>query len=174
MKATPEPAVERRYWPLGQIIVARVREFYREPEALFWVYGFPILMVVGLGIAFRNQPVEQITVDVQAGPARRRRGRIAGRAAAKFIAAVYSEEEARLRLRTGTTALVVTASGDSPPHFDYIFDPSRPESVLARNAVDDALQRAAGRKDVAEVTEQEFNEPGGPLYRLSRARACWA
>src|SRR3954467_15379871 len=38
--------------PLRQIVLARVREFYREPEALFWSYGFPILMTVALGIAF--------------------------------------------------------------------------------------------------------------------------
>ncbi|HEV3417517.1 MAG TPA: hypothetical protein VG056_11905, partial [Pirellulales bacterium] len=53
-----------RYWPLGQLIVARLREFYREPEAVFWVYGFPILMVVLLGIAFRNKPVQQVKVDI--------------------------------------------------------------------------------------------------------------
>ena len=58
----------RRYWPLGQMMLARVREFYRQPEAVFWVYGFPLLMMVALGIAFRNQPVEQIAVDVETGP----------------------------------------------------------------------------------------------------------
>lgn len=52
------PASSRRYWPLGQLVLARVREFYREPEALFWVYGFPILIVVALGIAFRNKKQE--------------------------------------------------------------------------------------------------------------------
>ena len=53
-----------RYWPLGQLVLARLREFLREPEAVFWVYGFPILTVVALGIAFRNKPIERITVDV--------------------------------------------------------------------------------------------------------------
>ena len=53
-----------RYHPLLQLVLARVREFYREPEAVFWVYGFPILMVVLLGIAFRNKPVEKISVDI--------------------------------------------------------------------------------------------------------------
>ena len=57
-----------RYWPLGQLILARLREFYREPEAVFWVYGFPILMVVLLGIAFRNKPVEQVRVDIVKDP----------------------------------------------------------------------------------------------------------
>ena len=61
-------ASPRRYWPLGQLILARLREFYREPEIIFWVYGFPILIVVALGIAFRNKPVERIAVDVQQDP----------------------------------------------------------------------------------------------------------
>jgi len=140
--------------------MSRVREFYREPEALFWVYGFPILLVVGLGIAFRNQPIEQIAVDVVAGPQAESVAKALGKQP-KFVAAVYTNDQARLRLRTGKTELVVTASGGSEPSYDYLYDPSRPPSLLARNAVDDALQRAAGRKDAARTSEQEFDEPGG-------------
>ena len=62
--APPQP----RYHPLWQLVLARCAEFYREPEAVFWVYGFPILMVILLGIAFRNKPVEKISVDIQQGP----------------------------------------------------------------------------------------------------------
>ena len=40
-----------RYSPMWQLVMARLREFLREPEAVFWVYGFPIVMVVALGIA---------------------------------------------------------------------------------------------------------------------------
>ena len=54
--------------PIVQLTLARLREFFREPEAVFWVYGFPILMAVLLGIAFREQPVERVFVDVQEGP----------------------------------------------------------------------------------------------------------
>jgi ABC-2 type transport system permease protein len=160
MKTTATQSNSRRYWPLGQIIMARVREFYREPEALFWVYGFPILLVVGLGIAFRNQPIERITVDVQEGLAAEAVERALA-AHEKFEVQILSAEAARLRLRNGRTALVVASVGDSTPRYDFFYDPSRPDSVLARNAVDDELQRAAGRKDVAEVTEHPFNEPGG-------------
>ena len=156
MKTTLSQTSTRRYWPLGQIILARVREFYREPEALFWVYGFPILLVVGLGIAFRNQPVERMTVDVESGPRAEAVEKILA-AQEKFVAAVYSADAARLRLRNGRTALVVAVSGDSLARYDYFYDPSRPESVLARNAVDDALERAAGRKDLAQVTEHAFD-----------------
>ncbi len=157
---TQANSAPRRYHPLFQLVLARVREFYREPEALFWVYGFPILLVVGLGIAFRNQPVDKIAVDVVDGPG----AESVLRALAdeqRFTPRAVSEEEARVHLRTGATAIVVTASDAQPPRLDYAFDPSRPESVLARNAVDDALQRAAGRKDVALISEHPFNEPGG-------------
>ena len=160
MKRTSEETSERRYWPLGQIILSRLREFYREPEAVFWVYGFPILLTVGLGIAFRNQPVERMTVDVQAG-AQAEEIVQALTSQEKFITGVFTADEARLRLRGGTTELVVVATMDTVPHYEYFYDPSRPVSVLARNAVDDALQRAAGRKDVVEVSEHAFEEPGG-------------
>ena len=67
--AQSSAASSRRYSPLAQLVLCRVREFFREPEALFWVYGFPILMTVALGIAFRNQPVEQqYAVDVVESP----------------------------------------------------------------------------------------------------------
>ncbi len=65
-----------------------------------------------------------------------------------------------MRLRTGKTQLVVSASGN-PPTYKYHFDPSRPESVLARNAVDDALERAAGRVDLLKSTDETASEPGG-------------
>src|SRR5919204_252665 len=73
------PAHSWNYWPLPQLILARLRTFYREPGAVFWVYGFPLLMVAVLGIAFRTNPAQKVTVDVQAGPgAARRRDARAG------------------------------------------------------------------------------------------------
>jgi ABC-type multidrug transport system permease subunit len=156
------PVEQRSYSPLGQLVLARLREFYREPEAIFWVYGFPILIVVALGIAFRNKPVERITVDVQDGPgasdvvqALEKKGHD------KFKVQTFEVATCRLRLRTGKTELVVAAAGASQPSYQYFFDPTRPESLLARNTVDDALQRAAGREDRAAVQDQEVNEPGG-------------
>ncbi len=42
--------------PLRELILARLREFWREKGILFWVFGFPVLMTIGLGIAFRSRP----------------------------------------------------------------------------------------------------------------------
>jgi ABC-type multidrug transport system permease subunit len=46
-----------------------------------------------------------------------------------------------------------------PPR-TYAFDPTRPESRLARFVVDDALQRAAGRADPVPVQEARVTAPG--------------
>jgi ABC-2 type transport system permease protein len=161
MNRQPDPVAGRRsYSPLGQLILARLREFFREPEALFWVYGFPILMVVALGIAFRNKPVERISVDVQEG------SHAAAVVAAlekheRFTVQTHDAATCRLRLRTGRTEVIVAAPKASPSGYLFEFDPTRAESLLARNAVNDALQTAAGRQDPVPVENQELNEPGG-------------
>lgn len=154
----------QKYWPLAQLVMARVREFVREPEVLFWVYGFPILMTIGLGIAFRNKPVEKVVVAIVEGSysASTDEALKSASGPTKFEAEIVSAAEAKQRLRTGRVDLVVTEErADEKPEFVYEFDPTRSQSVLARSAVDDQLQRAAGRSDVAEVKVVEVNEPGG-------------
>jgi ABC-type multidrug transport system permease subunit len=158
---------DKRRWPLGQLVLARLREFYREPEALFWVYAFPILMVVALGIAFRNKAVERINVDVErAGVSS------ASEAGVEFVKNALSRDETfkvevndpaacRLRLRTGRTDLVVIPPSDGDPAYRFLFDPTRKDSLLARGRVDDALQRKRGREDPLKTKDEEVNEPGG-------------
>src|SRR5262245_14177407 len=143
------PPGSQHYWPLPQLILARLRTFYREPGAVFWVYGFPLLMVVVLGIAFRTSPVQTVTVDVQAGPgAEKIRDALLWRSDQKtlaFVVQINDEENSRRRLRTGKTDLIVLRADDAT--YQYRLDKSRAESRLARTAVHDALQQAAGRKD---------------------------
>jgi ABC-type multidrug transport system permease subunit len=66
--------------------------------------------------------------------------------------------EAHNRLRIGKTDLVVTASLGQD---DYEFVPTRPESKVARDEVNNVLQRAAGRKDPVTSQSQEMTERGG-------------
>lgn len=143
------------YHPLKELLLARIREFIREPEALFWVYGFPLLLAIGLGIAFRNQPAEKVYVDVQQSP-----GAVAVAQILKsnqgMVVEVHSPEESRNRLRLGKSSVVVIPG--SPATF--LFDPARSESVLARQRVDDALQRAAGRYDPIATRDVAMTEPG--------------
>jgi hypothetical protein len=161
-----ETSTAPRYWPLGQLVLSRVREFYREPEAIFWVYGFPILIVVALGIAFRNQPAENVTVDVQEVPeitsGRGTRFVLDALAGNKeFVVETHDADTCRRRLRTGKTDLVVVPTADGESDFRYDYVPSQPKSQLARGKVDDALQKHAERKDPLRTCPEEVDEPGG-------------
>ena len=144
--------------PLFYLVDARLREFCREPAAIFWVYVFPLIMMVALGIAFRNRPPEQAMVDVQTGP---RAEYIVEALSAdeRFRAGMFDETTCTQRLRTGRTDLVVRA--ESTSSYTYLFDPTRQDSALTRNAVDDLLQRAAGRTDPLVTQDQEMTEQGG-------------
>ena len=113
-------------WPLGQLALARMREFYREPQAVFWVYGFPIIMTVALGVAFREDPEPQYRVDVT-GP--RAAAVVKDLKAVKtpggkplFLVEEQTADAALNRLRTGKTVLMVTASPDGQ---EYEFVPTR-------------------------------------------------
>ena len=39
-----------------QLLLVRLIELRREPEVVFWVFVFPILLAGGLGLAFRDKP----------------------------------------------------------------------------------------------------------------------
>jgi ABC-type multidrug transport system permease subunit len=133
--------------PLAQLILARIREFYREPAAIFWVYGFPLVLALILGTAFRNRPVEAIRVDVvTADDAREANQALAERWKEKdqrLKVELRPEEEALDRLRTAKTALVVSPDPAAPGGYRVIADANQPGSVLARAAVDVLILREA-------------------------------
>ena len=54
--------------PLIELTRARIYELTREPEAVFWVFVFPIVLAAVLGLAFRSKPPEPLPVAVVAGP----------------------------------------------------------------------------------------------------------
>jgi ABC-type multidrug transport system permease subunit len=140
---------------LVELTLARARLFVREPSAVFWTFGFPILLSIALGIAFRNRPPEPVAAGVEDGPGAARILDALQRAP-QVEARLLRAEEARAALRVGRVALVVVPG---PPR-TYAFDPTRPESRLARAIVDDALQRADGRVDPTPVAEARVVEPG--------------
>ena len=151
---------ERRKWdqhPLVQLTRVRYREFFREPEAVFWVFIFPVLLATGLGIAFRDRTPERTVVAVVASQpgadklAHALRGR-------ELQASLLSDSSASEALRTGDVALVVTPSSNGAVEFRY--DDTRPESRTARLLVEDVLQRSAGRRDPMVVEDRLIRERG--------------
>ncbi len=145
--------------PLVQLTLVRYREFFREPEAVFWVFVFPVLLTAGLGIAFRNQAPERTPVAVVGHGAGAQTLVDALTRSPDILATALSEPEAADALRTGRVALVVVPAGEAGS-VEYRFDTGRPESRTARLVVDDALQRAAGRSDPVGVTDRQVREPG--------------
>ena len=151
----------KRLNPLVELTLARLREFLREPEAIFWVFVFPVLLAFALGIAFRNTAPEKSRIALVSGSANATELAATLSRSTEVDAALLSPEEAAKALRTGKVDLVVQAKGDAQAEaFEYKFDPTRPESRVARLAADDALQRALGRADAAQVKEERVTEPG--------------
>src|SRR5262245_64719632 len=92
---SPGGSCAMRNHPLVQLTLARMREFYREPEAIFWVFGFPIVLAFALGVAFRNRGPEELKVGVLQGPGAAATATVLERSGA-LAATVLDPEEARL------------------------------------------------------------------------------
>jgi ABC-2 type transport system permease protein len=125
-----------------ELMRVRLLEVLREPEALFWMFIFPVLMAVALAIAFPARTADTVVAGVVRGPESGAVTRALGAAPGVTVRVIDPHEVDRV-LQQAAVQLVIEPG--SPPR--YVFDPARPESRLARRVVDDALQRAAGRRD---------------------------
>ena len=139
--------------PLVQLTLVRFREFLREPEALFWVFVFPILLAAGLGVAFRNRPAEvlKIAAVTPAMTASLRQEKLLDVQQLPPAAAADA-------LRTGKVVLLAESGPDGAVVYRY--DDSNPEGRAARMLADRAVQRAAGRVDPVSSGDQIMREPG--------------
>jgi ABC-2 type transport system permease protein len=150
-----------RLRPLWALSVARIRQFWREPGAVFWTFGFPLLITVALGIAFRDQspPASRIAIVAGEGAAE-----VADALKGKAGLDVETDDVATAarRLRTGDVLLVIEAPAAGGPVV-YRFDPTRPDAPAVRRLVDDAVQRRAGRRDPV-ATREETTVARGARY----------
>jgi ABC-type multidrug transport system permease subunit len=144
-----------RNHPLVQLTLARAREFYREPEAVFWVFGFPVVLAFALGIAFRSRGPEELHIGVVRGPGDSSVAAVIDRSPA-LAARVLDSSDAQVALRAGHVALLVLPGEP----LGYRYDTTRAESRLARLEVDDVVQRARGRRDAAAVRDERITTPG--------------
>lgn len=142
---------------LAHLTLARIREFQREPEAIFWTFFFPVVIAIALGIAFSGGAGERVEVAVLEGPAA---DSIAAelRASKRAAVRVLGEAAAHDALRRGDVALVVAP--DAGGALVYRFDPTREDSRHARLVADDVLQRAAGRTDPRRTDEVLVTDKG--------------
>ena len=141
--------------PLVQLTLARAREFYREPEAVFWVFGFPVVLAFALGIAFRSRGPDPLHVGVLRGPGDSSVVAAIG-GSPSLAARVLDSSAAQSALRAGHIALLVLPGEP----LAYRYDTTRAESRLARLQVDDVMQRARGRLDPVAVRDERITTPG--------------
>ena len=149
---------ERRWLthPLVQLTLVRYREFYREPEAIFWVFIFPLLLTAGLGIAFRSRAPDRTPIAlVEQHSDSALSGRLAREDALKVR--TLDDSAAAQALRAGDVALVVVTTDSG---VEYRYDPERPDAREARLRADEAVQRAAGRRDPMAAHDRAVREAG--------------
>ena len=158
---SPTPPRRNGRWSgYSHLLMARMLELKREPEVVFWVFVFPLLLALGLGIAFRNKPGDAVSVAIVEGSGAQDAQSLLARSAQHemFKLQTLDAGAAHQGFRLGKFDLVIKPDGKGA--FQYRYDPARPESVLAKAEVNDAMQAAAGRKDAVATTAMTSSEPG--------------
>ena len=137
---------------LYQLTMVRFRLFLREPEAIFWIFIFPILLAAGLGIAFRNRPADVLQVGATTSQLTQ------ALAADKGLKATTIDETAGTHaLATGDILLLAI---QKPDGVEYKYDDTNPDARAARLVADRAVQAAAGQREAIHSGNQLVHETG--------------
>jgi ABC-type multidrug transport system permease subunit len=137
---------------LFQLTWTRFRLVLREPEAIFWIFVFPILLAAGLGVAFRNRPADVLPVGATS-PAMVAALNGSGGLRAELV----TEPEGVRSLATGALVLVAVKTSND---IRYEFDETNPDGRAARQLADQALETAAGRRDPLRIENRLVHEAG--------------
>jgi ABC-type multidrug transport system permease subunit len=137
---------------LYQLTLVRFRLFLREPEAIFWIFIFPIILAAGLGIAFRNRPADVLQVAATTPQLTQ------ALAADKGLTAITLDEAAGThQLATGQILLLAI---QKPGSISYKYDDTNPDARSARLLADRAIQTAAGRQNAVPAANDLIHETG--------------
>ena len=137
---------------LYQLTTVRFRLLFREPEAIFWIFIFPILLAVGLGIAFRNRPADVLQVAATTTQLTQALNADKG-----LTAETMDEGAGTHALATGSILLLAI---QRPEGVAYKFDDTNPDARTARLLVDRAIQTAAGRQEAVRAENELVHETG--------------
>jgi ABC-2 type transport system permease protein len=143
--------------PLKELIKSRIFEFLREPGYVFWVFGFPLLMAIGLGLAFRSKAPEPPRIAVTSDVATKTASALA-KSPRLHVEGLARADAERALARTKVDLVVDQLASDKP--IVLKLDTAQEKSLLARAVTEDVLERAAGRRDLLEIDEQRVREKG--------------
>lgn len=140
---------------LKQLTLTRFRVLVREPEIVFWVFIFPALLALGLGVAFADSGDEVYRIALEGGSgAEAHLDALVDRPELSVV--VLNPRAAEEALRRGEVALVV--GNGAPPVLR--FDPTRPEGQVARLLADAAIQRESAGGSLVPVRFEEIRQRG--------------
>ena len=141
---------------LKQVTRLTFTEFVRTPGSMFWTYGFPLIMALSLGLAFRTAaplplPVGVVEGDSSAVQLDALRGN------PRLAPSLLSAAQARVDFDRGRFLVLVSGSAASPV---LELDPTRPESELAKLHVTQTLRIAAGATPPTPIETIDVVKPG--------------
>jgi ABC-2 type transport system permease protein len=149
--------------PILELTVVRFREFLREKGAVFWAFGFPILLAAALGIAFRERtsPPPLLALDDSA-PAwiAEAAEDAAGAGELELLRGSVADVQGLVDRGAVDVSIVDAGRDDGGFRWGYAFDPVRDGAAGQVALIDSALQRRLGRADVAR-TERVALKAGG-------------
>src|ERR1700730_15608702 len=137
---------------LFQLTCTRFRLFFREPEAVFWIFVFPILLAVGLSLAFRNRPADVLQVGATTAQLARALNADNG-----LTATVQNQADGRNALATGKILLLVV---QQPLSIIFEYDDTNPDARTARVLADRSIQTAAGQREAVQTQSLLVHEAG--------------
>jgi ABC-2 type transport system permease protein len=144
---------------LRELTLNRVRVMLREPEVLFWIFLFPVLLALGIGVAFSDPSPETLRVGLE------RSSGVESYAAAieahpELVAILLEPGQVDDALRRGEVSVVVGRGAGPDGPVILRFDPTRPDARTARLSVESALQAAAGATRPLTIEEIEVRARG--------------
>ena len=141
---------------LRELTRVRILTFLREPEAIFWVFVFPLVLAAVLGFAFRRGSIDPTPIGIVAGDG------------GDALAAVLESDEllaierfddiALARRQLAKAAIDALVVPDTPPTLEL--DTKRKEAEIARIRILRALELEASGGRAAEVTIVPVTEKG--------------
>lgn len=137
---------------LVQLTAMRFKLFLREPEAIFWTFVFPIILAVGLGLAFRNRPADVLQVAATTPQLTQKLATDKG-----LTASTMDEAQGTNALATGKVLLLAI---QTPEGVTYKYDDTNPDARTARLIADRAIQTASGQHDSIHADNQLIHEKG--------------
>ncbi|MBI1354695.1 MAG: ABC transporter permease [Acidobacteria bacterium] len=146
-----------RWQAFRELLLDRLRQFHREPEVIFWVYLFPLLLIAGLGVAFSEDGPKPVLVRVVADSPERT-AELARQLASPEIETETAGLDQLDRAGMGGRWDLTIVARDGG--VEYRLDPQQPESRLARELADRALQQSQGRVDPVSTTTVAEVRPG--------------